>query len=51
MGAAFVDYSTSGMRAVMEATFSKTPFLQSVPAAARDAAAAHPEVTSSCSPA
>jgi len=51
VGAAFVDYSTSGMRAVMEATFSKTPFLQSVPAAARDAAAAHPEVTSSCSPA
>jgi len=48
VGAAFVDYSTSAMRALMEATFSKTPFLQSVPAVARDAAAAHPEVTSSC---
>jgi hypothetical protein len=49
VGAAFVDYSTSGMRALMEATFSKTPFLQSVPASARDTAAAHPAATSSCS--
>ena len=50
VGAAFVDYSTSRMRALMEATFSKTPFLQSVPSDVRNAVAAHPAATSSCSP-
>ena len=50
MGAAFEDYTTSGMRALIESTFSKTPFLQPVPVAVRDAAAAHPAATSSCSP-
>jgi choloylglycine hydrolase len=48
VGAAFVDYSTAANRALMESSFTKTPFLQSVPAAARDAAAAHPAATSSC---
>ena len=50
VSAAFEDYTTNGMRALIEATFSKTPFLQPIPAAARDAAAAHPAATSSCSP-
>jgi choloylglycine hydrolase len=50
VGSTFVDYSTTRMRALMEATFSKTPFLQSVPPDARDAVAAHPAATSSCSP-
>jgi len=41
------DYTRAANRALIEASFSKTPFLSSVPAAARDSAAAHPE-TSSC---
>jgi penicillin V acylase-like amidase (Ntn superfamily) len=48
VGAAFADYSLAANRALIEATFTKTPFLQGIPAAARDAAAAHPEATSSC---
>jgi choloylglycine hydrolase len=47
-GAAFVDYSAAANRALIESTFTKTPFLQGVPAAARDAAAAHPAATSTC---
>src|SRR5262245_7325107 len=50
VGPAFVDYSTIRMRALMEATFSKTPFLQSVPPDARDAVTAHPAPTASRSP-
>jgi choloylglycine hydrolase len=48
VGGAFVDYSSAANRALIESSFSKTPFLQAVPAAARDAAAAHPGATSSC---
>ena len=43
----FVDYTLAANRALIEATFAKTPFLRPLPAAARDAAAAHPE-TSTC---
>jgi len=50
VSAAFEDYTTSGMRALIESTYSKTPILQPVPAAARDAIAVHPAATSSCSP-
>lgn len=48
VGAAFVDYSTVANRALIESSFTKTPFLQGIPASARDAAAAHPETTSRC---
>jgi penicillin V acylase-like amidase (Ntn superfamily) len=48
VGAAFVDYSAAANRALIEAAFTKTPFLRDVPAAARDMAAAHPGTTSSC---
>ncbi len=50
VGPAFADYTRAANRALIEATFTKTPFLQAFPAEARDAAAAHPE-TSSCAPA
>jgi hypothetical protein len=46
---AFVDYSTVANRALIESSFTKTPFLQGIPASARDAAAAHPGTTSTCS--
>jgi len=49
VGAAFVDYSTAANRALIEASFTRTPFLQQVSAEARDGFAAHPEATSSCS--
>lgn len=48
VGAAFVDYSVAANRALIESAFTKTPFLREVPAAARDAFAAHPGTTSSC---
>lgn len=48
VSAAFVDYSLAANRAVIEATFTKTPTGRDVPAAARDAIAAHPGKTSSC---
>jgi penicillin V acylase-like amidase (Ntn superfamily) len=48
VGAAFVDYSMAANRALIESGFTKTPFLRDVPAAARDALAAHPGSTSSC---
>jgi len=48
VGATFVDYSATANRALIESSFTKTPFLQGVPATARDAAAAHPGTTSSC---
>ena len=44
----FADYTLAANRALIEASFTKTPFLRAIPAAARDAAAAHPETTSSC---
>jgi penicillin V acylase-like amidase (Ntn superfamily) len=47
-GAAFVDYSTVANRALIESSFTKTPFLQGIPASARDAVAAHPGTTSTC---
>jgi penicillin V acylase-like amidase (Ntn superfamily) len=48
VGAAFVDYSGAANRSLIESAFTKTPFLREVPAAARDALAAHPGTTSSC---
>jgi penicillin V acylase-like amidase (Ntn superfamily) len=48
VGAAFVDYSEAANRALIESSFTKTPFLREVPAAAKDALAAHPGATSSC---
>jgi choloylglycine hydrolase len=48
VSAAFVDYSPAANRALVEASFTKTPFLREVPAAAREAHAAHPGATSSC---
>jgi len=48
VSAAFVDYSLAANRAVIEAAFTKTPAGREVPAAARDAIAAHPGKTSSC---
>jgi hypothetical protein len=48
VGPAFVDYREAANRALIESTFTKTPFLREVPVAARDALAAHPGTTSSC---
>jgi penicillin V acylase-like amidase (Ntn superfamily) len=48
VAAAFADYRGAANRALIEAAFTKTPFLREVSPAARDGAAAHPEVTSSC---
>jgi penicillin V acylase-like amidase (Ntn superfamily) len=48
VSAAFVDYSLAANRAVIEATFTKTPAGRDVPATTRDAIAAHPGKTSSC---
>lgn len=48
VSAAFVDYSPAANRALVEASFTKTPFLREVQAAAREAFAAHPGATSSC---
>jgi choloylglycine hydrolase len=48
VSAAFVDYSETANRALIESAFTKTPFLREVPAAARDAMAANPGTTSSC---
>jgi choloylglycine hydrolase len=48
VGAAFVDYSTVANRALIESSFTKTPFLQGIPASARDVAAAHTGTTSTC---
>jgi penicillin V acylase-like amidase (Ntn superfamily) len=44
----FADYTRAANRALIEASIAKTPFLQGVTAAARDALAAHPETASSC---
>jgi penicillin V acylase-like amidase (Ntn superfamily) len=49
VGPALADYSAAANRALIESAFTKTPFLKEVPAAARDALAAHPGATSSCS--
>jgi len=48
VGAAFVEYSAVANRALIESSFTKTPFLQGIPASARDALAAHPGTTSTC---
>jgi hypothetical protein len=48
VGAAFVDVSLAANRALIEAVFTKSPAGREVPAATRDAIAAHPEKTSSC---
>jgi len=50
VSAAFADYTEAANRALIEESFTKTPFLREVPAAARDAMAAHPGTTSSCAP-
>jgi hypothetical protein len=42
VGAALMDYGVAANRALIESAFTKTPFLREVPAAARDAMAAHP---------
>jgi len=44
----FAAYTRAANRGLIEASFSKTSFLQRVPLAARDAAAAHPDETSAC---
>jgi hypothetical protein len=44
-----IDYTMAASRALIESAFTKTPFLQEVPVAAK--LAAHPSVTSSCVPA
>ena len=46
----FAAYTRAANRALIEASFSKTAFLQAVPPAARDAAAVHPDKTSACAP-
>ena len=48
--AALVDYTLVANRALIESSFTKTPFLKAVPATAQDALAAHPSATSSCVP-
>jgi len=48
VGADFVDYSVAANRALIEASFTQTPFLRAVPAEVRDAVAKHPGATSSC---
>ena len=48
VGAAFVDYTAAANRALIEAAFTQTPFLQGVPATVKDALAKHPDTTSSC---
>ncbi len=48
VGAAFVDYTPTANRALIETTFAQTPSLKEMPVAARDAAGTHPERTSSC---
>jgi len=50
VSAAFADYTEAANRALIEESFTKTPFLREIPAAARDAMAAHPGTTSSCAP-
>jgi penicillin V acylase-like amidase (Ntn superfamily) len=46
--AAFVDYSGTANRALIEAAFNKATALTGVPSAVRDAAATHPDTTSVC---
>jgi hypothetical protein len=43
---ALCDYTTAANRALIESSFTKTPFLQEVPAETKDALAAHPSATS-----
>lgn len=45
---AFVDYTRAANRALLEASYAKTWFLEGRSDAAKDAAAAHPDVTASC---
>ena len=44
----FADYTRAANRALLDASFSKTPFLADRPASERAVAAAHPDTTSSC---
>ena len=46
--AALVDYTLVANRALIESSFTKTPFLQGIPTSARDAMAAHSGTTSTC---
>jgi penicillin V acylase-like amidase (Ntn superfamily) len=48
---ALVDYTMAANRTLIESAFTQTPFLRDVPAATKDALAAHPSMTSSCAPA
>ena len=51
VGGALVDYTAAANRALIESAFTNTPFLREIPAATKDALAAHPSGTSSCVPA
>ena len=51
VGGTLVDYTMAANRALIESAFTKTPFLQDIPAATKDTLAAHPSVTSACVPA
>jgi choloylglycine hydrolase len=51
VGGALVDYTAAANRALIESAFTNTPFLREIPAATKDALAAHPSATSSCLPA
>jgi choloylglycine hydrolase len=48
VAAAFVDYSPAANRALVEASYTKTPFLNGTPNMERAAFAAHADATSSC---
>src|SRR5499427_5511853 len=51
VGGALVDYTTAANRALIESSFTKTPFLVEVPAETKDKLAVHPSATSVCVPA
>ena len=46
----FREYTRAANRALIDASFSKTPFLAARPEAERASLAAHPDTTSSCAP-
>ena len=51
VGGALVDYTMAANRALIESSFTETPFLREVPAEMKDRLAAHPSATSVCVPA
>jgi penicillin V acylase-like amidase (Ntn superfamily) len=51
VGGVLLDYTAAANRTLIESAFTKTPFLREVPSATKDTLAAHPSVTSSCTPA